>query len=176
MSYITTYQKHRVDPLQMDRHLIDILDIAHALSLLCRANGHFPHFYSVGQHSVNCMNEAKARGYSKRVQLGCLLHDASEAYLSDITRPVKPFLQNYMEIEAQLQTKIYRKWLLPDLTEEELKQIRAVDDAMLYAEFLELMGERVFEEAIAMQSSPLLAQVDFASVEQTFLSAFHSLV
>ena len=176
MSYITTYQKHRVDPIHMDEGLIDISDIAHALSLLCRANGHFPHFYSVGQHSVNCMNEAKARGYSKRVQLGCLLHDASEAYLSDITRPVKPFLQNYMEIEAQLQTKIYRKWLLPDLTEEELRQIRAVDDAMLYAEFLELMGERVFEEAIAMQSSPLLAQVDFASVEQTFLSAFHSLV
>ena len=39
------------------------------------------HFYSVAQHSIACAEEAKARGYSARVQLGCLLHDASEACL-----------------------------------------------------------------------------------------------
>ena len=175
MSYITTYQKHRVDPIHMDEDLIDISDIAHALSLLCRANGHFPHFYSVAQHSVNCMNEARERGYSKRVQLGCLLHDASEAYLSDITRPVKPFLQNYMEIEAQLQTKIYQKWISPDFTEEESAQIRMVDDAMLYAEFAGLMGERVFETTPEIKSVPLLDQTDFKRVEESFLSAFYAL-
>lgn len=88
MSRITTYLKKYFDPLNANINDIEIEDIAHALSLLCRANGHFEHFYSVAQHLLNCAKEAKARGYSKRVQLGCLLHDASEAYLSDVTRPV----------------------------------------------------------------------------------------
>jgi 5'-deoxynucleotidase YfbR-like HD superfamily hydrolase len=44
------------------------------------------------------MKEAAARGYSERVQLACLLHDASEAYLSDVTRPVKQELPKYLEV------------------------------------------------------------------------------
>ena len=44
MSYIRTYTKREFYPLAPDQEQIDIRDIAHALSLLCRANGHFPHF------------------------------------------------------------------------------------------------------------------------------------
>ena len=76
MSRILTHSKIMFDPLHPEAELIEITDIAHALSMLCRANGHFQSFYSVGQHCINCMLEAKARGYSERVQLGCLLHDA----------------------------------------------------------------------------------------------------
>ena len=89
MSCIRTYTGIMFDPLNPDPELVNITDIAHALSLLCRANGHFRNFYSVAQHSINCMEEAKERGYSRKVQLACLLHDASEAYLSDVTRPIK---------------------------------------------------------------------------------------
>ena len=89
MSEILTFTGKMFDPIHPDPALIDIRDIAHALSCLARANGHFPTFYSVGQHCLNCAREAIARGYSRRVQLACLLHDASEAYLSDVTRPVK---------------------------------------------------------------------------------------
>lgn len=99
MSYILTYKRKEFYPLEPKVEDIDIEDIAHALSLLCRANGHFKHFYSVGLHSLNCAKEAQARGYSERVMLGCLLHDGSEAYLADITRPVKRHLQKYLEIE-----------------------------------------------------------------------------
>ena len=119
MSRIMTYTKKMMDPLNADPQDIDIVDIAHALSLLCRANGHFPHFYSVAQHSINCMLEAKARGYSPRVQLGCLLHDGSEAYLSDVTRPIKPHLVGYAAYEDKLQNQIFDKWLPTALTEEE---------------------------------------------------------
>ena len=93
MSYILTYKKKEFYPLSPKTEDIDIEDIAHALSLLCRANGHFKHFYSVGLHSLNCAYEAMARGYSENVVLGCLLHDGSEAYLADITRPVKKPLE-----------------------------------------------------------------------------------
>ena len=105
MSEIMTYTKKMFDPLHPNAELIDTEDIAHALSMLCRANGHFKSFYSVAQHSINCMKEAKARGYSERIQLACLLHDASEAYLSDVTRPVKAELPRYKEIEARSQTQ-----------------------------------------------------------------------
>ena len=84
MSYILTYKKIEFYPLNPKIEDIDIEDIAHALSLLCRANGHFKHFYSVGLHSINCASEAISRGYSQNVVLGCLLHDGSEAYLADI--------------------------------------------------------------------------------------------
>jgi hypothetical protein len=78
MSEIMTYTKKLFDPLHPNAERIDIEDIAHALSMLCRANGHFKSFYSVAQHSINCMQEAKARGYSDRIQLACLLHDARD--------------------------------------------------------------------------------------------------
>ena len=78
MSFITTYTKKYFDPLNVDESLLDIKDIAHALSLICRGNGHVQYFYSVAQHSLACAKEAKARGYSKEVILGCLLHDGSE--------------------------------------------------------------------------------------------------
>ena len=92
--------------------LSDILieDIAHALAYLCRANGHFKSFYSIAQHSVNCCLEAQLRGYSQRVQLACLLHDASEAYLSDITRPVKRQLGDYCLFEEKMQELIFEKF------------------------------------------------------------------
>ena len=119
MSSIKIYTGVMFDPVHPESELIDILDIAHALSMLCRANGHFRSFYSVGQHCINCAREAKARGYSERVQLACLLHDASEAYLSDVTRPVKQELPKYLEIEKHLQEAIWRKYLEEELTEEE---------------------------------------------------------
>lgn len=89
MNTMTTYSGRKFDPMQMTPGDVYIEDIAHALSLLCRGGGQLSYFYSVGQHSLNCAAEAKARGWSERQQLACLLHDASEGYISDIIRPVR---------------------------------------------------------------------------------------
>jgi len=175
MSTITTYQKLRFDPLDPKSEDISEYDIAHALSLLCRAGGHFAHFYSVAQHSVNCAKEAMARGYSKRVILGALLHDASEAYLSDITRPVKAHLPRYLEIEDTLQRAIYQKWLSPMLNEDELFKIREIDDTLLYHEFLNIMKERVFAEEPKLHSCCSFEREDFEKSEKEFLSLFKAL-
>ena len=60
------------------------------------------------------MNEAKARGWSERLQLACLLHDASEAYISDIIRPVKAHLSNYLEIESSIMNVILERFGLAE--------------------------------------------------------------
>ena len=64
MNTMTTYSGRKFDPMQMTPGDVYIEDIAHALSLLCRGGGQLSYFYSVGQHSLNCAAEAKARGCS----------------------------------------------------------------------------------------------------------------
>ena len=175
MSEIMTYTKKMFDPLHPNVELIDIEDIAHALSMLCRANGHFKSFYSVAQHSINCMKEAKARGYSDRIQLACLLHDASEAYLSDVTRPVKAELPQYKEIEAPLQETIWNKWLGEPLTEEERKHVFDIDDAILVHEFLNLMDAKIADHIPETHAIPQFAFTGFDSTKQQFLRLFRQL-
>ena len=163
------------DPLRPDAELIDIKDIAHALSMLCRANGHFKSFYSVAQHSINCMHEAKARGCSEKIQLACLLHDASEAYLSDVTRPVKAELPRYSEIEQPLQELIWEKWLTEPLTSDEEAQVFQIDDAILAHEFINLMGEKLGDTAPLLFSLPEFTFTGFDTCKQEFIRLFYRL-
>ena len=107
---ITTYTGRHIDPLHPDPDMICIEDIAHALSLICRGNGQVKTFFSVGQHCINCAREALARGYSRRVAFACLLHDASECYLSDVPRPFKKTLSGYKEQEKNLLDLIYEHY------------------------------------------------------------------
>ena len=128
MSYITTVTGIHFYPLNPNPKDIDIEDIAHALSLICRANGHFRHFYSVAQHCIACAEEAIERGYSPEVILGCLLHDASEAYLCDVTRPVKKHIPQYLQAEEKLQEVIWKRFIGRELTDAEKKLIFEIDD------------------------------------------------
>lgn len=140
MGYITTYMGKRFDPMNPDMQSLDVRDIAHALSLTCRGNGHVKYFFSVGQHCVSCAKEAAARGYSRRVVLGCLLHDASEAYMSDVPRPFKAVLPEYQLLEEKLIDLIYVRFLGSTLNEEEKALVREVDDDLLYFDMIELLG------------------------------------
>ena len=175
MSRILTYTKKMFDPLAPETDLIEIRDIAHALSYLCRANGHFKSFYSVCQHSVNCAKEAAARGYSRRVQLACLLHDASEAYLSDVTRPVKQELPQYKEIEEPLQNTIWAKWLGEPLNETEYAQVFQIDDHVLEHEFITLMEYQLKDTLPELASAPDFGFHGFETHEQEFLQLFQEL-
>lgn len=169
--YITTYSKVHLTPLRPKPEEIRIEDIAHALSMMVRANGHFPEFYSVGQHCIHCCEEAAAREYPVRVQLACLLHDASEAYLADITRPVKQHLPNYREIEAVLQEAVFRKYL-GALSAEEQRLWRELDDTLLYYEFDHFMGEKLMECPGVLHSSPVFGTEPFRVTEQKYLDWF----
>ena len=173
---ITTFSRVKLNPLNPKKENILIDDIAHALSLMARANGHFPEFYSVAQHSIFCCEEAIARGYSNRVALACLLHDASEAYMADIIRPVKKHLSEYLEIEEKLQAFIYRNFIGEDLSHEELKLVSFVDNALLYNEFVHYMNEKLNIDKVELLTSPDFKFTDFKEVEHKFKELFYQLV
>jgi len=170
--YILTYSKIKFFPLKPMIEDIKIEDIAHSLSLMTRANGHCSHFYSVAQHSIHCYKEAKSRGLSKREQLACLLHDASESYISDLTRPVKRNMPEYFAIEKKLQSVIYDRFGLDDLSDEERRHIEDVDDTLLHYEFEELMDFSIFDVPPDKATEHDFSQRDFANVEQEFLAIF----
>lgn len=138
---ITTYTGRHIDPVHPDPNLICIEDIAHALSLICRGNGQVQTFFSVGQHCISCAREALARGYSERIAFACLLHDASECYLSDVPRPFKKTLTGYKEQEEFLLNVIYHKYLGSSLTQAEEEKIKEIDDDMLWFDLTYLLNE-----------------------------------
>ena len=175
MSRILTYTGKMFDPLNPEEELLDIRDIAHALSMLCRANGHFKTFHSVGQHSISCMKEAKARGYSPRLQLACLLHDASEAYLSDVTRPVKAQLPQYKGIEEPLQAAIWKHFLGTPLDEEESRLVFRVDDDCLAHEFFYFTGVKLADPLPGLCSQPDYGFLSFQHTEEELLQLFREL-
>lgn len=178
--YIRTSSGVKFYPLNPDPQGILIEDIAHALSLLCRGNGHVKVFFSVGQHCIHCAKEAEQRGYSTRLILACLLHDASEAYLSDITRPVKQHLQDYCRYEEHLLEVIYKKFLGSPLSQEEQKLVKIIDDDMLYYDLRDLLNEFVNKSvsgqeprtAPVMYSSFSYKERPFKEVEEEYLSLF----
>jgi hypothetical protein len=97
-----------VDLYDPDPETISITDIAHHLSQINRFNGATRSTYSVAQHSILVMQAVPVR-----FRLQALLHDASEAYMGDMTRPVKhgPIdMQNYRDIESHLQAVIYARF------------------------------------------------------------------
>lgn len=110
---------------------IDIMDIAHALSNTCRFGGHVNEFYSVAQHSVFVSNLVPSK-----YQLAALLHDASEAYLSDIVSPAKRMLEDYKSLEADVMQAIEKKFNI----NTKVTVIKLADTNALYAEALHFYG------------------------------------
>ena len=168
MATMNTYTGNKIDPMSMTASDISIQDIAHALSLTCRGGGHVSYFFSVAQHSINCMNEAKARGWSERLQLACLLHDASEAYISDIIRPVKAHLSNYLEIESSIMNVIFERFGLADLSEEENAMWKQIDDDMMNFELKNLMKGEAYRDTDNLSSVPAVAERPWREVEDEF--------
>ena len=172
MSYITTYTGKHINPTNPDLSQIDIRDIAHALSLICRGNGQVKSFFSVGQHCINAAKEASARGYSNRVILACLLHDAGESYLSDVPRPLKPSMPEYVRTEEHLLDFIYEKYLGSKLEKKEQRLVKSIDNDLLYYDLKELLNECSSDAAPKLSISLNYDFVPFHQIEQTYLELY----
>ena len=115
---------------------IDIVDISHALSNLCRWNGH-GRYFSVAEHSVIVTSLVP-----QELKIMAALHDGSEAYLGDVVSPVKAQSKGYMALEEKLQSMIYEYYCGRVPTPIEEDYIHAADIASRAAEAKVLLKSR----------------------------------
>jgi len=114
--WIKTWSGRQFWPMDPKVEDVNILDIAHSLSNLCRYGGHVNRFYSVAEHSIHIASRLQNEGYDKQIIKWALLHDATEAYCADVPRPLKNFLPDYMKIEEGISKVIIEKYnMLPDM-------------------------------------------------------------
>lgn len=98
--WISTYTGRQAYPMDLRPSEIHVADISHSLAMQCRYTGHCRNFYSVAEHSVLMARHFIKTGMAEYA-LPALLHDATEAYLTDVPRPIKHFLIGYKEAEAK---------------------------------------------------------------------------
>lgn len=107
-SAIVTFTGRWFDVLNPDPEQVCIEDIAHSLACTNRYGGHIAVPYSVAQHSVMCAYVAPPEW-----KLECLLHDAAEAYLGDMPKPIKRKMPDYRRLEAKVEQAIRARFGLP---------------------------------------------------------------
>ncbi len=167
-NYIRTYTGRRFWPLDPVSDDVCLEDIAHALAQLCRFTGHSRTFYSVAQHSVLVAELLPAP-----LAIYGLLHDATEAYLCDLSRPVKhdALMAPYREAEVRLHEVICERFLL-DPKDEAWRLVKWADELMLHAELRDLLkGSSETHAHYARGVSPVVPMWPEAA-EWAFLRAF----
>ena len=127
MSWIQTFSGQKFDLLDPQPDMVHLDDIAHALSLICRFTGHTTRFYSVAQHSLFV-----SRIVPPRLAFEGLMHDAAEAYVGDVSSPLKSLLPDYKLIEQRIWRVIADKYSIPHI----------LSTAVKHADLVALMTER----------------------------------
>jgi uncharacterized protein len=125
---IQTYTGKRVDVFRPSFLDIDILDIAHSLSLLNRFNGHVDRGYSVGEHSVFVSYIV-----NPKYALKGLLHDATECYIGDCVSPLKKLLAEYQIIEERIWIEVCKKFNL-SMSKRSDRAVKVADEIALMTE------------------------------------------
>jgi hypothetical protein len=171
---IPTFTGKRVNPMHLEVEDVDILDIAHHLSMICRYTGATEEHYSVAQHSLivsaYCPGELKLAG---------LLHDAPEAYMGDLTHPIKHHTlmgTMFRNVERFNELQIERAFGLrcgylshPD--------VKAVDEMVFDREWETFIDHAPSVDSVmGDKRTPWLLPMTAKSAETMFLNRFDELV
>jgi hypothetical protein len=161
--YVSTYLGNRFYPLEPRIDDVDIEDIAHGLAYQCRFNGQTSAFYSVAQHSLMV-----AALVPDELRFAALLHDAAEAYLGDMVKPLKVLLPAFSEIEDNVSRIIGERFRVdlnhnPIIKQADLVALATEKrDLMPYSveEWANLIGVKPMAEAI-LPMAPDVAKREF---------------
>ena len=168
-AWIQTFTGLQFWPMDARPEEVDIRDIAHSLAMLCRFNGHCRRFYSVAEHAVHV-----SRVVAPEQARWGLLHDAAEAYLSDLPQPIKRELPIFRTHEERLLGVIARRFGLAEAMPAAVKQ---ADMVMLATEKVALMAkEPVPWETLPDPLDPAMIQSwTPEQAELAFLARFDAL-
>lgn len=150
-AWIMTYTGQRFYPFTPKANDVQLADIAHALSMICRFTGHTRQFYSVAQHSVNVSRLAEYQAAADRdlrgqpativaLALTALFHDAAEAYICDLAQPIKTIIgHRYEAVETLILATIHARFAVEPL-QRLAHRVKSADLALLHAEARELFS------------------------------------
>ena len=162
--WITTFTGRKFHYLNPSGNEIYIEDIAHALALTCRFGGHCREFYSVAEHSYRV-----AMIVDKKDKLAALLHDAHEAYLHDVPRPIKHDILGYREIADRIQGAIYKAFNVTVYYPDHLK---FADDVLLATESRDIMPTTQDWAKLPRPLTHKIRPVDWRFAERVFLDFY----
>lgn len=143
MSWIQTFTGKTFDFKNIEDNKISISDIAHALANQCRFNGHTQGFYSVARHSIVMATIMLEQGKDEEALIA-LMHDATEAYVGGMVKPLKNLIPEFERFEQQVWELIARRYELPCELPESVKSL---DLSMLKLERERLLGPHPAEWA-----------------------------
>ena len=169
MTWIQTASGRKVDLLRPDPDDLVIEDIAHALSNICRYTGHTGHFYSVAQHCVLASYQVSDAKYA----LVALMHDAPEAYIGDVSSPMKQVLGKvYRDMDERFSRILAQKFRYQYPYPLE---VRKVDQDLLETEFAEVMGGKTFSHSYGERLDLVVLPWEPHVAEQQFLKRYDEL-
>jgi len=174
MTWCQTFTGKRFDYARTMPDMVDIEDIARALSMQCRFNGHVSEFYSVAQHSVHVA--AHLGHLPPKGRLQGLLHDATEAYIGDVVRPLKRLMPIYAIIEERVWLAVCEHF---DITEVMHPDVLKADEQMLIREAMDLLPVDILAEWDENEGpSELVASItplDPGRAERLFMMSYRAL-
>lgn len=155
-----------LDPWNSD---FSLEDIAHGLAHVCRYAGQCSGFYSVAEHSLLVCDTVP------EFQLEALMHDAAEAFLGDVTRPLKHLLPEYKTIEANVQSAIFDRL---GIDSTRMSYLKSTDLSVLAAEQAQIMPAGTNAWAASASIVPANITVRFLAphiAKQSFLDRYYQL-
>jgi hypothetical protein len=186
--FIQTYTGKSFRPLAARPEDVDIHDIAHALALKCRFNGHCKSFYSVAEHSVRVSRYLEQTGAPPKIALWGLMHDAGEAYLADLGGPIKRMFHVHHDTPAgpngsQIETFADAEDRLLDVIANALHfdpidyiAVREADLRLLMTEARDVMGGQTVSWQVKEPPLPeTILPVSWQEAEQLFLARWQQL-
>jgi len=165
--WVTTFTGKKFHFLDPQPEEIDIVDIAHSLSITCRFGGQCKEFYSVAEHSIRM-----AEIVSEKYKLLALLHDASEAYLPDLPRPMKAELPEFKKMEKNILWAIWEKFMPGYPWGLFLDVIKEADNILLATEARDLMANMDDWAPLPKPLKEKIKPMKSKAVESLFLFTF----
>ena len=177
--WMQTFTGHKFWPLDPRLEDVRIEDIAHALAYICRFGGHTSSFCSIAEHSIYVSEICDPED-----ALAGLFHDAAEAYVGDMIRPLKDsgstMAEQYCLIEKRVLSAVFARFQIDHMSQA-LDRIKVADTRVLLAEAHRLMGDPDWARHAARTSglSPYPHNIQCHSprrAEELFLSRYHELL